>query len=397
MTKLSSVRILHLTTSFPLTASSISGIFIYRLICHFPSEIQTVVLTPDSRVPVKAPSGTYRLQTFHYALKRWQTLAHEPGGLPAAFQCSRWNLLFLPSFFFSMLLHTIIQSCKSDVIHAHWTINGVIAGIAGLLTRTPVITTLRGEDVNRGQSTFLHRCLLFLCLRLSNCIVTVSSSMQKEVLARFPESEGKISFIPNGVSDSLFILPLLRKTIKPIILVLGSLIPVKGVDLIITALSTGCKMKQWELVIAGIGSEQEKLQAMVHQEGIEGKVKFIGQIPPTKVADLLTETDILVQASYREGRPNAVIEAMAAGVSVIGTDIDGINELIEHGKNGLLFSAGNAEELSVQLQVVLDSFHLRKKFGQAGRQTLLDQNLTWPKCAAAYMAVYQLIAKEKSR
>ena len=397
MTKLSSVRILHLTTSFPLTVSSISGIFIYRLICHFPSEVQTVVLTPDSRFPVNAPSGAYSLQTFHYALKKWQTLAHEPGGLPAAFQRSRWKILFLPSFFFFMLLHTIIQSRKSDVIHAHWTINGVIAGIAGLLTRTQVVTTLRGEDVNRGQSTFLHRFLLFLCLKFSHRIVTVSSSMQKKVIARFPASEEKISFIPNGVSDSLFAIPLLRKNSKPRILVLGSLIPVKGVTLVISALSTGCKEKQWELIIAGIGSEQEKLQAMVHQKGIEEKVQFIGQVPPAKVADLLAETDILVQASYREGRPNAVTEAMATAAVVIGSDIDGINELIEHGKNGLLFSAGSAEELSDQLQMLLDSPQLRKKLGQAGRQTLLDQNVTWPKCAAAYMAVYQRIIGEESR
>ncbi len=392
-----SLRVLHLTSSFPLHPFSISGIFIYRLVCHFSNDCQTVVLTPGSRVPEQVLPGNYQLKTFSYAPKRFQTLAHEPGGLLGAMGRSKWHLLLLPPFFFLMLCHTIIQARKSDIIHAHWTINGVIAGIAGLLTRTPVITTLRGEDVNRGKTNLVHRYLLLFCLKLSKLIVTVSQSMRKEIIAGGSSSYERVSFIPNGVSDSLFALPSVRGKSKPKILILGSLIPVKGVDLLITALARMRGPEQWELNIAGIGSENEKLQIMVQREGLDAKVKFLGQVRPDKITELMAETDILVQASYREGRPNTVIEAMAAAVVVVGSDIDGINELIKHGHNGLLFSPGSAEELSDQLQTLLDLPHLRKKLGQAGRQTLLDQNVTWPKCAAAYMAVYQRIIGEKSR
>jgi glycosyltransferase involved in cell wall biosynthesis len=395
MTKLSRVRILHVTTSFPLDASSISGIFIYRLISHFASEVETIVLTPDSRNSAHSLTGNYRLETFRYALKRWQVLAHEPGGLPAAIKRSRWTILLLPLFFLSMLLHTIRLSRKCDVIHAHWTINGIIAGLAGAVTRTRVVTTLRGEDVNRSHSALIHRCLLFLCFKLSHHIVTVSSSMQKELVDKYPAYGNRVSFIPNGVSEHLFAIPLPRKTLHPRVLVLGSLIPVKSVDCIIFAFSLLDKTLQWNLLIAGIGSEQEKLKAMAQQKGLSEKIEFLGQVPPARVVELLSETDILVQASYREGRPNAVIEAMAAGVAIIGSDIDGISELIKHHENGLLFQAGNVEELLVQLQALLESSSKRRELGRAGRQTLLDKKLTWPKCAASYLEVYQDLLREK--
>lgn len=395
MTKLSRVRILHVTTSFPLDASSISGIFIYRLISHFSSEVETIVLTPDSRSSDHSLTGNYRLETFRYALKCWQVLAHEPGGLPAAIKRSRWVLLLLPMLFLSMLFRTIHLSRKCDVIHAHWTINGIIAGLAGFVTGTRVVTTLRGEDVNRSHSALIHRCLLFLCFKLSHHIVTVSSSMQKELVDKFPAHGNRVSFIPNGVSEHLFALPLLRKSLHPRVLILGSLIPVKGVDCIISAFSLLDKTLQWNLLIAGIGSEQEKLKAIVQQKGLMGKIEFLGQVPPETVVELLAETDILVQASYREGRPNAVIEAMAAGVAVIGSDIVGISELIEHDENGLLFQAGNVEGLLVQLQALLGAPSKRRELGQAGRQTLLDKKLTWPKCAAAYFEVYQDLIREK--
>jgi glycosyltransferase involved in cell wall biosynthesis len=383
------MRVFHLTSSFPLHPASISGIFIYRLVCHFPPEIRPVVLTPDSRTPKRPLPGNYSLRTFRYGPKQWQILAHEPGGLPAAMRRARGAVFLFPPFLLSMLWHTVFLARNSDLVHAHWTVNGAIAGIAGRLTGTPVITTLRGEDVNQGRSTRLNRLLLSLCLRFSERIVTVSSSMYDNLRTWFPAYASQISFIPNGVDDALFSIPRRCNTRGTTILVLGSLIPVKGVELVIQALSARNSTAEWKLLIAGTGPEEDRLRAMVRGEGLGEKVEFMGQVAPDRVAALLAETDILVQASYREGRPNAVLEAMAAGVPVIGSDIDGIHELIDHNRNGLLFPAGNAAVLADRLQALLGSPALRKRLGTAGRQTLVEWKLTWSACAASYMEIYQ--------
>ena len=397
MTGSSSVHVLHLTSSFPLQPSSISGIFIYRLVRNFPKEVTTTVLTPDSSRVVDISPGKFALKTFRYAPKRWQVLAHESGGLPAAFQRSRWNLLLVPFFFSSMLVHTLILAKKSDVIHAHWTINGVIAGLAGLLAGKPVLTSLRGEDVNRGASSWIHRGLLSLCLRLSDVVTTVSISMHRDICAEFPVWSSKVFFVPNGIDDDFFSVQPVRRKEKPVVLVLGSLLSVKRVDLVVAALcSRELANREWVLLIAGEGPEKTKLQEMARQKGVGEKIRFLGQVSPPEVASLLSRTDILVQASEREGRPNAVLEAMAAGIPVVASDIDGISELIDHGINGLLFPSGNANRLAEQLGLLFDSCQLREQLGLAGRTMLLDHNMTWTHCAGTYTATYRQLVEKKA-
>ncbi len=388
----SSVRILHVTTSFPLRRGSISGIFIYRLIKHLSADTEITVLVPDPRTPVDIPEGNFQVRTFRYTPKQWQRLAHEPGGLPAALHNSKWLVCILPFFLSAMFFQTVRYAFCSDVIHAHWTVNGVIAGLAGLLTRTPVVTTLRGEDVNRSRSSLIHRFLLSLCLQLSKRVVTVSTSMRNNLGKLMPDRAQKIIFVPNGIGHEFYAISFQQTISQPTILALGSLIPVKGVDLVIRALAYHRSKADWTLVIAGAGPEQEKLRLLGIEQGIQDRIKFVGQVIPDKVPALLATTDILVQASYREGRPNAVLEAMAAGRAVIGSDIDGIHELIESEKTGLLFPPGDIQQLTYCLDRFLTEPELREQLGREARRAMIDKKLTWPACARSYMQIYNSLA-----
>ncbi len=387
------MRILHLTTSFPLYTSSVSGVFIERLITHFSGKITSVVLTPAWSDHISHNSSKYQLFTFRYAPKKWQILAHEPGGLPVALRSSPWHFILVPPFFFSMLFHTIWQAKKNDLIHAHWSLNGIIAGIAGIVTGKPVVTTLRGEDANRMQSSRVQRLLLKLCLRLSAAVTTVSQAMYEQLCIEYPNLKKKIHFIPNGVEDTFFKISRTREHSEVTILLLGSLIPRKGIDTVLAAAAL-CKEKSWEMLIAGTGPEEIRLQNLASSEGIQERISFIGSIAPNEVPSLLSKADIFIQASYSEGRPNTVLEAMASAVPVIGSNIDGINELISHKKNGLLFSAGNVAELAEQMQTLLDCKYLRQKLGLEGRKTIQEWNLSWLHCASTYAALYaRLLAR----
>lgn len=353
-------------------------------------------MTPDSRNMAGKLPGDYFLKSFRYGPKKLQILAHCPGGLPAAFRRAPLLLPFLvPVFFMAMFWQTLVQTRHCDIIHAHWTINGIIASIVGRVTCRSVVTTLRGDDVNRAKISKLHRFLLYLCLRFSDSIVTVSKAMYESLIRENPKIAKKINFIPNGISESLFAVSPRQNINEATLLTLGSLVPVKGIEIILKALGRGCSSRPWKLLIAGEGPEKKNLQQVAKFEGIEDKVQFIGQVMPSMVANLMAQTDIYIQASYREGRPNAMMEAMAAGVPVIGSDIDGINELITHDKNGLLFSVGNVNELARQFVLLLGDTALRKRLGRAGRQTLLDQGLTWSGCASAYATVYRHLIGEK--
>ena len=371
-----------------------SGIFIRRLVSRIPQDCRVTVLTPDGRLPFVPPDNGYKVEAFQYAPKKWQILAHEPGGVPMALHNHKSCLLLLIPMLGLFLYHSLRLARKSDIIHAHWSINGVIGGLSGILTGTPVLSTLRGEDISRAKTSFIYKVLLSICLRLSARCVTVSSTMEKELVAEFPDASEKIQIIPNGIDETLYELPFSKHADRVRILVLGNLIPLKGVDTIIKALAILEKGETpWQLTIAGEGSEQVYLQRLVAKAELTKQIHFIGRVAPEKITALFAETDILVQASHREGRPNAVLEAMAAGKTVIGSDIDGINELITDEVNGLLFPAGNPEQLALHLQRSIKSNTFRKELGQAARQTMLDMKLSWNNCAAAYTDLYNQIRK----
>ncbi len=390
MTESSNLRVLHLTTSFPLYPSSTSGIFILRLIRHMPPEIVSTVVTPDDRGNnERGEFENVRVHTFGYAPHRLQVLAHGSGGLPVALATSKFAIILIPSFFFCMFWHTMKYALKSDVIHAHWAINGVVAGMVGVLTRTPVITTLRGEDVSRASTSLPHRLVLRSCLALSRAVVTVSTAMAESICQRYGKKEAEVRCIANGVSERLLSLVPHHRDGEVRILVLGNLVPVKGVDLLIKALARSTMDRSWHLIIAGTGSEQNNLEKLAQKSGLSDRITFAGRVPPEEVIDLLAITDILVQASYREGRPNSVVEAMAAAIPVIGSDIDGISELIEHGRNGLLFPVGDIKTLAEHLQLLVASPEKRLQLGRSARQTLKRKGVSWKICARTYARLYR--------
>ncbi len=151
------LKVLLLTTSFPLTKESRSGIFIQKMVNHLPDNIQVTVLTPDSAEAGSQASADYSsVLPFCYAPKHWQQLAHGSGGIMAALSRNKLLFLLLPPFLLSNLLTCCCLTRKMDVLHANWSINGVIAGMSGLLFGKSVMTTLRGSDVNLIEKSSLQ-------------------------------------------------------------------------------------------------------------------------------------------------------------------------------------------------------------------------------------------------
>jgi len=111
---------------------------------------------------------------YEHTPRRLELLAHNPGGLPVALKNNKSLYLVIPTLLFFAFVNCVRFGARSKIIHANWAINGVIAGLAGKLLRTPVVTTLRGEDVTRAKKPGLDRCLLRSCLFLSTRVVVVS-------------------------------------------------------------------------------------------------------------------------------------------------------------------------------------------------------------------------------
>lgn len=386
------LKVLVLTTSFPLSESSYSGIFIYQLVRKLPRDVKTTVLVPGADYPVrKIKNKTFDVKCFRYAPLAWQVLAHKPGGLPEAFASHPGFILLLPFFLLSMLIHCMWMAKDNDIIHANWGINGAVAGLAGLITGTPVITTLRGTDVKRFSSSRIDRFFTRFCFLTNKKIVSVNHAITASMIRLFPNWEKKFTTIPNGISHLFYSIENSSPDPNGMVelISIGSLTEVKGHAVIIEAMSKMPKKENQRLTIIGEGPLKGKLKSRAEALGLSGQVIFKGQAAPSEIPKYLSKAHILILASFSEGRPNVVLEAMAGGLPVIASDIKGMDELIQNEKTGLLFSPGNSDELCQRIERLVKDPQFAKDIGQNAKKTILGKGLTWTAAAASYAKLYR--------
>jgi glycosyltransferase involved in cell wall biosynthesis len=386
------LHVVVLTTSFPLEPESSSGTFVARLFDHLPENVEATIITPASRRTVgPLKRGRLRILPVPYAPACCRLLAHEPGGLPVALRTQPWLYFILPMLLASLAIVLLKEARRSDSIHANWAVNGLLAGLIGRLLGRPVVVTLRGEDVTRARRGGLARRILAAALRLSTRAAAVSADMATWLKGEFPRLAEKIVLVANGV-DSAFLeidRPAAeRPTAVCEFITVGSLIPRKGVDTLIRALAA-CEHRQWHFRVVGAGPEHEALSQLAESLGVGPRVTFMGNVPPSEVPALLSVADVFLLGSHAEGRPNSLVEAMAAGLPVLASRIDGVTELIDDGTAGLLAQPGNVAEWSESIEQLLASPALRKQLGEAARRRIMACGLTWQAAAEKYAEIYR--------
>lgn len=387
------LRVAVLTTSYPLVPGSTSGIFVARLLEAMPDNITLSVVTPASRADTpRSPHKKLHVLPVRYAPKAWQRLAHEPGGLPVALRGAPWLRLFLPLLVAALTLRTLREARTHHLIHANWAFNGCIAGVAGFLTNRPVLTSLRGEDVSRAGKAWFAKLTLKFAIALSRTIVAVSTDMAKQLKDDFPAAAQKIVVVENGVDGEFLAACDTRRNRAPhplpVFVSAGNLIPRKGHRVLFRALAQ-CTDFAWRLQLAGKGPEHAELARLATELGLADRIEFSGELPPDAMPAFFANADLFILPSFSEGRSNALLEAMAAGLPVVASDIDGVAELVEDGRTGRLFPAGNEQALTAVLRSLLQDASTRARLGDAAHAEICRRQLTWAGAAEKYAALYR--------
>ncbi len=147
---------------------------------------------------------------------------------------------------------------------------------------------------------------------------------------------------------------------------------VKRIDGIIRIFAELCRdCPNLYLVITGQGREEENLKNLARELGIYERVRFPGftRTPMPSAAGY----DIAVFNSRYEGFPNSVVEFMAAGCPVISTQVNGIDEIIEHDRNGLLVESGDEDAFTANLRMLISNPGKRKALSEKALQTVQDR------------------------
>jgi glycosyltransferase involved in cell wall biosynthesis len=181
----------------------------------------------------------------------------------------------------------------------------------------------------------------------------------------------KIRIIPNGVDVEKF--KPCDEVINNVVFWGGRFIQTKGLEYLIKALYLVVKKEPVKLIMAGDGPLFFKINNMVKHFGLERNVVFKSRVPHSEIPRLIGVASICALPSVKEGMPYVLLEAMSCGKSVIGSDISGINDVITHGKNGILVPPENPEALANAIILLLENKSLRTKLGQNARQLMVEK------------------------
>lgn len=267
----------------------------------------------------------------------------------------------------------------------------LVGRIAGRRAGVPVIVS--GHRVAEREKHW-HLWLDRWTRVLVDHHVCVSRGVAEHVatLLRVPPS--RISVIPNGVDPLLgnaapanlvqeFGIPIG----SPVVLAVGRLHPQKGFLTLLEAFERATrKFPAAHLLIAGEGPQRKQLQDRIAQLGLAGRVHLSGY--RRDVPALMRAADVLVVTSLWEGMPNVVLEAMAVGLPVVSSAVEGIEELIEHEKQGLVVTSQDAEGFAQAMERLLMDSPLRRRLAEAA-QHVVHNKFAWEEVILKYEQLYR--------
>lgn len=208
-----------------------------------------------------------------------------------------------------------------------------------------------------GKIGRLRKIERMVCQKADKIIVP--SQYLKKIVSGWGVSEDKIEVIYNSFELQFESRPINKNLIVSV----GRLVPWKGFETLIELMPELLKEnKEFKLVISGDGPQREKLINLAENLNLKDKNVVIGSMRHDQVIFYLTQASVFVLNSGYEGLSHTILEAMAAGVPVITTNVGGNPELIKDGENGLLVEYDNKEQLKSAILKLYNNPELRQKF-----------------------------------
>ncbi len=288
-------------------------------------------------------------------------------------------------------LRRFVRDHEIDILHTHGYKTDVIGFLAMRGTKCKIVSTPHGWSANAGIKVQIYEALDRLVFRFFDAVVPLSSDLY-EGLLRIPGLRRKLRLIRNGVDlsevDSVTQkspeLQAWRSQGCLIVGYIGQLIPRKGLDTLLRAFSH-LDIPRKRLCIVGEGPQRLELERLADQIGEKERVSFFG-FRDDRIA-LMKCFDVFALPSRLEGIPRCVLEAMAARVPVVATDIPGCRVLVEDNVTGMLFPVDDHIGLATKLRHLLENGGLRDSMADAGHR-LVRREYSAETMAEKYTELY---------
>ncbi len=283
-----------------------------------------------------------------------------------------------PSFMFSSFLKTKFKK-GNDIAHAHHIIAALamknfsckkILSIHGVYSKN--IDQLYGKTISNVSKKYEK-----MALNLVDAI-TVNS---KEGYDYYTKMGFNVVQIPNAIDLNL-IPKKSTKQFKNQLIFAGRLSKEKGVEIL---LETASQLpNNYHLLIAGSGPLEEKVRKLSDEKT---NLHYLGYQSKQNMLSLIRGSDLLIQPSLEEGISSTLLEAMACGTCVLGSDIEGISEVIENNKTGLLVEPNNSDELLNKILYLLPKKEKRLSMANEGLERV--KKYDWKIVGKLYVNFYE--------
>lgn len=280
----------------------------------------------------------------------------------------------------------MLKHCKPDIIHSRLTRADFYSRLAGRLTGRPIIINnicsiyskhfVSKHGIWKGR---MFNWMYRMTLGPADWFVVNADGVMSDLMDKADVPQQKLRRIHNAIDVGRYFRDAsVRATIRQqlcldvndcVIGTVGRLHKKKGLEYLIAAAKQLVRdAPNVIFIIVGGGPERGNLEALVRVLGLEDHIRFLGE--RTDVPDLLSAMDIFCFPSELEGLPNAVMEAMAAGLPVVATDIPGNNELVVNGKSGYLTPVRDSMSLSCAILELINDRTRSVAFGQMGHKIM---------------------------
>src|SRR5690606_21052053 len=265
-------------------------------------------------------------------------------------------------------LRRILKEGRFDVLNTHSRRDTMLAGVAARLAGTPLIVRTRHPAV-RPRSLVSYT-------GVPHCVTTASEHVRRLLLERgaAPERVATVYSpipLPDPVAHSTLRAELGLPADAIVVGCVSVMREKKGHRALIDAMAGLLKRPDVFLVLVGDGSPTlENLQAYVRTLGLSDKILFTGR--RSDIPNVLAGFDLFALATEQEASGTVFVEAAAAGLPVIGTDVGGVSEMLQDGETGLLVPLHDAAALTAALTALIEDPERRRAMGRAGMRAVRE-------------------------
>lgn len=357
------MKILVISSIFPNGQDLTKGVFIKQQISELSKLCKLKVVAPvPYSLPVKMIKKWYKFSKVKQEEIIDNIEVYHPRYLVIP-KIGRFLYGFCYYFGIYKTVKNIFKDFKFNIILTYFAYpDGFATALLSKICKKPFVIKTMGSDINVFTRNMIRRELTKYVLNKAYRVIAVSSDIKQKVV-ELGISPHKTTVIPNGINDSLF----LRKdklecrkglsvpVDKSVILFIGNLKKDKGVIELINVFEKLVKSGDNSsiLIIIGTGELKLKIINMIRKMKLTDQIILKGVVPHKEIPLWINACDVFCLPSYNEGCPNVILEALVCGKPVVGTEVGGIQEIVNSDNIGILVPPKNEELLSEAIQTAL--------------------------------------------